>query len=268
MLFSTLALPVELFNNYFTTNLYTEETDIIAYLSAVFVFVCWYGVLYALTDLTYLLYRMKVSFLHKLIYSMAIFIAGFLHLTKIIHYVVDNDLIYFCQGKISLLIPPLFIILLLSYVVFFFKPDKDSFMNNGTGLFQLLLPGFLLYTASTIIKFSHSFSNLPVLICRLYLIIVVFIWIKKYYIKTEPFAAVYSDEELIRLIVNKFSLTNRESEILVLLIDGKNSKEIEQALFISASTIRNHISAVYAKLGINSRGQLMNLVLKMQKGEN
>ena len=62
-------------------------------------------------------------------------------------------------------------------------------------------------------------------------------------------------------------LTERERQTLKLIVEGKSNKEIEQSLFIAASTIKNHVSAIYAKLGINSRGQLMNLVLKMRKKE-
>ena len=55
-------------------------------------------------------------------------------------------------------------------------------------------------------------------------------------------------------------LSNREGEILGLLLRGKSNKEIERDLFISPHTVRNHIHNIYQKLGVGSRLQLMNFV--------
>jgi DNA-binding CsgD family transcriptional regulator len=55
-------------------------------------------------------------------------------------------------------------------------------------------------------------------------------------------------------------LSNREGDILDLLLKGKSHKEIERDLFISPHTIRNHAHNIYQKLDVSSRLQLMNLV--------
>ena len=55
-------------------------------------------------------------------------------------------------------------------------------------------------------------------------------------------------------------LSNREGEILGLLLRGKSNKEIERDLFISPHTVRNHVHNIYQKLGVGSRLQLMNFV--------
>jgi DNA-binding CsgD family transcriptional regulator len=57
-----------------------------------------------------------------------------------------------------------------------------------------------------------------------------------------------------------YQLSNREGEILNLLLKGKSNKEIEKDLFISPHTVRNHIYNIYQKLGIGNRLQLMSLV--------
>jgi DNA-binding NarL/FixJ family response regulator len=51
------------------------------------------------------------------------------------------------------------------------------------------------------------------------------------------------------------ALTDREREILRLLADGKDNAEIGRELYISASTVKNHISAILAKLGVHNRIQ-------------
>lgn len=48
-------------------------------------------------------------------------------------------------------------------------------------------------------------------------------------------------------------LTDREEEVLTLLGKGHKNREIAAALFISRDTVRWHIRAIYAKLGIHDR---------------
>ena len=48
-------------------------------------------------------------------------------------------------------------------------------------------------------------------------------------------------------------LTDREEEILALLAQGRKNREIAATLFISRDTVRWHMRAIYAKLGIHDR---------------
>ncbi|MDW3652479.1 MAG: 7TM diverse intracellular signaling domain-containing protein [Bacteroidia bacterium] len=52
------------------------------------------------------------------------------------------------------------------------------------------------------------------------------------------------------------ALSNREMEVLELLISGKKNKEISEALFISENTIKKHVSSIYRKLEVKNRAQL------------
>jgi len=52
------------------------------------------------------------------------------------------------------------------------------------------------------------------------------------------------------------SLTEREKEILQLLIKGNSYKEIAAALFISVETLNSHIKNIYRKLNVHSRSEL------------
>ncbi len=53
-----------------------------------------------------------------------------------------------------------------------------------------------------------------------------------------------------------YNLTKRETEILLLLIEGLSYKEIASHSFISMATINTHIRNVYDKLGIHSRSEI------------
>jgi len=54
---------------------------------------------------------------------------------------------------------------------------------------------------------------------------------------------------------NMSDLTAREREILALVAGGSSNGEIAARLHISEKTVRNHLTAVFDKLGVNSRSQ-------------
>ncbi|MDN3593949.1 response regulator transcription factor [Zunongwangia endophytica] len=51
-------------------------------------------------------------------------------------------------------------------------------------------------------------------------------------------------------------LSSQEKKIKNLILDGKTNKEIAEALFISLSTVKTHISNIYSKLGVKNRKEL------------
>ena len=55
-------------------------------------------------------------------------------------------------------------------------------------------------------------------------------------------------------------LTERETEILELIAQGKSRVEIEQALFLSQNTVKTHARHLYAKLGVHSKEGAYELV--------
>ena len=50
-------------------------------------------------------------------------------------------------------------------------------------------------------------------------------------------------------------LSARETEILRLVAMGRDNTEIAQELFLSPSTVKNHVSSILEKLGVDSRVQ-------------
>ncbi|MFE4950977.1 response regulator [Leifsonia sp. NPDC056665] len=62
-------------------------------------------------------------------------------------------------------------------------------------------------------------------------------------------------------LVERFpTLTRREAEVLGLVADGLSNGEIASALFVGGSTVKTHINAIFAKLGVSSRAQAIALV--------
>lgn len=72
-----------------------------------------------------------------------------------------------------------------------------------------------------------------------------------------------SKEQPLEDVKNKYSLTERELEVLSLLWEGATNKEIADELFISINTCKYHISKIYVKLNINSRAQIYAFKDKM-----
>lgn len=51
------------------------------------------------------------------------------------------------------------------------------------------------------------------------------------------------------------NFTEREKEVLFLLLKGLNNKEISKRLFISNHTTKAHVASIYKKLGVINRVQ-------------
>ena len=56
--------------------------------------------------------------------------------------------------------------------------------------------------------------------------------------------------------LQELGLTRRETEVSLLVIQGMSNGEIAQELFISETTVKKHLSNVFAKLEISSRDEL------------
>jgi len=54
-------------------------------------------------------------------------------------------------------------------------------------------------------------------------------------------------------------MTEREWEIVARLLRGDRVPAIAKAVYLSPSTVRNHLSAVFSKLGVNSQQELISL---------
>jgi len=59
-----------------------------------------------------------------------------------------------------------------------------------------------------------------------------------------------------------FNLTSREIEILRELAKGLSNKEIADKLYISEKTVKNHLTNIFQKMGVNDRTQAVLLGIK------
>lgn len=59
-----------------------------------------------------------------------------------------------------------------------------------------------------------------------------------------------------------YNLTQREQEILALVVKGKTNGEIAGQLTLSVGTVRFHVSNILSKLGVSNRTEAVSLALK------
>jgi DNA-binding NarL/FixJ family response regulator len=63
-------------------------------------------------------------------------------------------------------------------------------------------------------------------------------------------------------------LTPREREVLALIGQGANNREIAQALFLSEGTVKNHVTNILGRLGLRDRTQAALLAASLQLDEH
>jgi DNA-binding NarL/FixJ family response regulator len=62
--------------------------------------------------------------------------------------------------------------------------------------------------------------------------------------------------------IPRMYMTSREIEVVHLLVRGQSNAQIAAALGIQLQTVKNMLSALYAKLGVSTRLQLVLLALR------
>jgi two-component system NarL family response regulator len=57
-------------------------------------------------------------------------------------------------------------------------------------------------------------------------------------------------------------LTSREREVLAYVVEGATNAQIARALGIAGSTVKNHISSIFGKLGVTQRTEAVAVAIK------
>lgn len=92
------------------------------------------------------------------------------------------------------------------------------------------------------------------------------VWLRRYFRpETVEMVPILEDPILLDRFCEQHGISNREREIAELIVQGKSNKEIEDQLFISLNTVKNHIYRLFRKIGVNSRSQLIHLLLQEQQ---
>ncbi len=93
----------------------------------------------------------------------------------------------------------------------------------------------------------------PLFYCAMGIIYLVYI-INNFFKFEKNKINIYADKEYEL----KYNLSNRETEITNLVIQGKSNKEIAVMLNISLSTVKNHLHNIFEKTNANSRFEIIS----------
>lgn len=80
----------------------------------------------------------------------------------------------------------------------------------------------------------------------------------------EVFVPLSEDYPINQAALEALHLTNREYEILQLISKGHSNAEIADALFLSLSTIKTHLSNLYVKMDVKRRTQAIEKAKRLQ----
>ena len=61
----------------------------------------------------------------------------------------------------------------------------------------------------------------------------------------------------------RFGLSPRESEVLLVLAEGRTNREIAERLYISERTVAVHVRRILAKLGVAGRVEATGLAIRL-----
>ncbi len=142
------------------------------------------------------------------------------------------------------------------------KSDLRSFLISLTTFYLICLP-------LLIINDSINYQNNQIVESVIILIINIFplFWVKfiiSRYSSNAPhvlFSKINIDN-----LVSLHNISPREREIFELILKGYSNIEIQNELFISPHTVKNHNYNIYKKLGIRSRGELIRKVMDSENG--
>jgi DNA-binding CsgD family transcriptional regulator len=66
--------------------------------------------------------------------------------------------------------------------------------------------------------------------------------------------------DLAPLLVAAYGLSDREQAVTALVLQGRSTRQIARALGISPYTVQEHLTAIFDKVGVRSRGELVGQV--------
>jgi len=72
---------------------------------------------------------------------------------------------------------------------------------------------------------------------------------------------IIDQNEMMAKCSNKYDLTNREQEVLKLIISGKSNNEIAEELFISINTVKKHLTHIFKKTEVKNRTELTSVIM-------
>ncbi|MBO0689609.1 MAG: helix-turn-helix transcriptional regulator [Candidatus Dormibacteraeota bacterium] len=65
------------------------------------------------------------------------------------------------------------------------------------------------------------------------------------------------DADLLPMALDAYGLTDREREVTALIVRGLSAPAVGRTLFLSPWTVKDHLKAIFDKVGVSSRAELV-----------
>ena len=142
------------------------------------------------------------------------------------------------------------------------KSDPLLYIKRSFGILYLLryMAFLILFIYIVSVGFNETVKAILGFSFLLILNLLPVVWIKFYFIPFKRRVNISSETISLESFCKQFGISQREKEILELVVTGKSNKEISDILFISYSTVKNHIYNVFLKLNVNSRFELISRI--------
>jgi DNA-binding CsgD family transcriptional regulator len=179
-----------------------------------------------------------------------------------IHFVKKSSDLIFYANTSTLIMGMIIIILSLVYLILSghkMPPGACKEVGLSFGYPYVLIAGAVLL----LIVFPNRYSTYLTAVIFMSTNTFNFIWFRYFFLKHYgclPYVMV--NKANILKAIEDYQLSNREGEILELLLQGKENKEIEKLLYISINTVKNHVHSIYKKMQVNTRQQLFKKIQK------
>lgn len=72
-----------------------------------------------------------------------------------------------------------------------------------------------------------------------------------------------TEQEKVKETLEEFQMTEREKEICDLIVKGLTNKQICEKLYLTTGTVKNYITGIYNKLGVNNRTSAVLFLKKL-----
>ena len=231
-----------------------------------------------LTLLTFLLYFFLYYYILKFLNNLEQF--KYYKFEKYIYYLISTIFLYLFVKELIVflrigsiyklieivnnfkIIAIILVLIILFKNVLFYKEKRDPKYNMFFYFHVFLIivysiKFFALILEYEILSYVYIFHNSIIILFLLE-------FLNNYYKKDE---IIKIHNKLLDENLNKKGITNREMDIVNLILEGKTNKEIAEELYISVKTVKYHIYNIFKKLEIKNRIELINYINNFEATE-
>jgi len=266
MLLYTMYLIIKLFDSYMLTVVRYSNPDVYVFSSLLY-FVWFMFFIYETPYFFHSLVELPVGRVQKNIFRGTFL---FVLILLVIPFVIESNsqnILRIMKFELHVICGSMFIMLLL-YVIYIVWDNENKVKGKINKkilktifiLCTIFFPGFIIDTFSQklqvewkIIPYGLEFSIIFYLTWN----IISIIYVVQYFLSR---TAIVRAPTITQEFIKKYSISEREREIIELIIKGYSNKQIAETLFISLQTIKNHVYNIFRKVGVESRTKLIEKI--------